>query len=510
MEKIMIPNRNKVEQPSIGNFTLEHEHAQRRVVHALQTSGNTVIVAADQAGLMTYYVARMLDQLSALEGNARPKIRKLPADRDGILDALNQRLADIELANVAAATDSDKHRAREVWVYESLTTFKADGVCFGAKIIRQFKAAGISLMVSATPGETNAAALKQLMHSCKAQRWDFATPTQEQCDDAMAQAAHSADFGAVQSAIRDMGMMANLSTPTEVLDFPTTVKTEPSLDSDLDVRQLLKAQRKQNKQQQIREQAKPHRAASAPRKPFALLQLVAGITFIGIVVAVQLDMTPGLISGTETEEAVVAEAIAVSEPLETTPAPQGTEVVAAAEVVEVKEVEGAGLFVAQDQAAVALGAQTEVAEEILIAPVVKAKTLLTGAQDQELMQIFASTEPDMPVATEPKARVNAPAKVEAVTQTQPVVSSPPAKPKGVFVQHGSFARLQGALVWQSNYSNERKTKVFIKGTNPKRFVVVSGPFADRQRARDTLEMGSDAFLVPAHLVGEQVMSLGGL
>ena len=506
----MIPNRNKVEQPSIGNFTLEHEHAQRRVVHALQTSGNTVIVAADQPGLMTYYVARMLDQLSALEGNARPKIRKLPADRDGILDALNQRLADIELANVAAATDSDKHRAREVWVYESLTTFKADGVCFGAKIIRQFKAAGISLMVSATPGETNAAALKQLMHSCKAQRWDFATPTQEQCDDAMAQAAHSADFGAVQSAIRDMGMMANLPTPTEVLDFPTTVKTEPSLDSDLDVRQLLKAQRKQNKQQQIREQAKPHRAASAPRKPFALLQLVAGITFIGLVVAVQLDMTPGLISGTETEETVVAEAIAVSESLETTPVPQGMEVIAAAEVVEVKEVEGAGLIVAQDQAAVASGAQTEVAEEILIAPVVETKTLLTGAQDQELMQIFASTEPDMPVATEPKARVNAPAKVEAVTQTQPVVSSAPAKPKGVFVQHGSFARLQSALVWQSNYSNERKTKVFIKGTNPKRFVVVSGPFADRQRARDTLETGSDAFLVPAHLVGEQVMSLGGL
>ena len=49
------------------------------------------------------------------------------------------------------AADSDKHRTREVWVHESLTTLKADGVRFAAKIIRQFKAAGISLMVSATP-----------------------------------------------------------------------------------------------------------------------------------------------------------------------------------------------------------------------------------------------------------------------------------------------------------------------------------------------------------------------
>ena len=72
----MIPNRDKVEQPNIGYFTLEHEHAQR-IVQALQTSGNTVIVAADQPGLMAYYVARMLDQLSALEGNARPKIREI-------------------------------------------------------------------------------------------------------------------------------------------------------------------------------------------------------------------------------------------------------------------------------------------------------------------------------------------------------------------------------------------------------------------------------------------------
>ncbi|MEC8072310.1 MAG: hypothetical protein VX140_09080, partial [Pseudomonadota bacterium] len=146
----------------------------------------------------------------------------------------------------------------------------------------------------------------------------------------------------------------------------------------------------------------------------------------------------------------------------------------------------------------------------LIAPVVKSKMPLTATEDTELMQIFASTEPNTPAKTESKALVKAPANVAAATQTQTLVSNVLSKPKGIFVQHGSFARLQGALVWQSNYSNERKTKVFIKGTNPKRFVVVSGPFADRQRARDTLDTGSDAFLVPAHLIGEEVMSLGGL
>ena len=44
----MIPNRNKPEQPAVGDFTVEHEHARRQVARALQVGGSTVIVAADQ------------------------------------------------------------------------------------------------------------------------------------------------------------------------------------------------------------------------------------------------------------------------------------------------------------------------------------------------------------------------------------------------------------------------------------------------------------------------------
>ena len=63
---------------------------------------------------------------------------------------------------------------------------------------------------------------------------------------------------------------------------------------------------------------------------------------------------------------------------------------------------------------------------------------------------------------------------------------------------------------QNNLPATLSTKVHIKGANPKRFVVLSGPFADRQMARDTLASGSDAFLVPVQAVGEEVMSLSGL
>ena len=132
----MIPKRDNQERPGVGDFTIEHEQARRQVAAALQVSGGTVIVASERPGLTAYYVARILEQLSALERNLAPKIRQLPADRDGILDVLNERLANVDLDNVADARVAPKHRAREIWVYESLTSFKADGVCFGAKIIQ--------------------------------------------------------------------------------------------------------------------------------------------------------------------------------------------------------------------------------------------------------------------------------------------------------------------------------------------------------------------------------------
>ena len=80
----MIPNRHKTEQSGVGNFTVEHQQTQRQVGAALQVSGNTVIVASEQPGLTAYYVARILKQLSTMERNLAPRVRKLPADRDAL------------------------------------------------------------------------------------------------------------------------------------------------------------------------------------------------------------------------------------------------------------------------------------------------------------------------------------------------------------------------------------------------------------------------------------------
>ena len=283
-----------------------------------------------------------------------------------------------------------------------------------------------------------------------------------------------------------MGMMANLQTPPEVLDFPKAAAyAELSIDTDLDVRQLLKAQRKQNKSQRAQSVAA---TAQEPRKKrFVLAQLVAGMAFIGFIVTLQFDLLPMTV---DAENPVLDSAPASITDADT---PVVDVITAPAPVVETVSMDEPVVF-----------AEAPASGDVSEQPVAEAVTSIVPAvaEEAELMALFAEPE-------------RAPNASEVLLTSEPVAALPPVKaePKkalGVFVQHGSFAQLQGALVMQNNLPATLSTKVHIKGANPKRFVVLSGPFADRQMARDTLASGSDAFLVPVQAVGEEVMSLSGL
>jgi hypothetical protein len=306
----------------------------------------------------------------------------------------------------------------------------------------------------------------------------------------MALAAATPSFGAVQGVIRDMGMMANLQTPPEVLDFPkATAQGAPSMDTDLDVRQLLKAQRKQNKSRR----SPPVSVASVeqPKKLFVLFQLVAGIIFMGVVVTLQFDLLPRI--SDNPEPAVTSAAVSAIDQV--------------AEAVNAAELAATGTTAINETTAQAAVAPSEDLSEVAASETITiASSTPVVVNDADLMGLFADPEP---IGLAQQVGEVVPTVASAAVVQPPVVAAA-KKRVGIFVQHGSFAQLQGALVMQNNLTEEVVTSVYVKGANPKRFVVVSGPFADRQIAKNTLISGSDAFLVPAYAVGEEVMSLSGL
>ena len=73
-----------------------------------------------------------------------------------------------------------------------------------------------------------------------------------------------------------------------------------------------------------------------------------------------------------------------------------------------------------------------------------------------------------------------------------------------FIQHAAFSQLEGAMVWRNNNASDSTTAIFTKGDNPKRFVVLTGPFKEREQAIKLIDKNSDSYVVPGRLIGDPI------
>ena len=155
--------------------------------------------------------------------------------------------------------------------------------------------------------------------------------------------------------------------------------------------------------------------------------------------------------------------------------------------------------------------------ELIPAPLT---SVATGIQEDEteLMQIFAveqglSAELAGSEPTLSDDFRNLPKDVpgeQSLSVKAPPSGEIPLKKEEYFVQHAAFSQLEGAMVWKNNKASEISTEIFTKGDNPKRFVVLSGPFREKDSASDSIADSSDAFVVPSEAIGEHVYSVSGL
>ena len=147
-------------------------------------------------------------------------------------------------------------------------------------------------------------------------------------------------------------------------------------------------------------------------------------------------------------------------------------------------------------------------------------SVATGIQEDEteLMQIFAADQSFGAelAGSEPTLSDDFGNLPQDVPGEQSLsVKAPPSgeillKKEEYFVQHAAFSQLEGAMVWKNNESSEISAEIFTKGDNPKRFVVLSGPFREKDSASDSIADSSDAFVVPSEAIGEHVYSVSGL
>ena len=88
-----------------------------------------------------------------------------------------------------------------------------------------------------------------------------------------------------------------------------------------------------------------------------------------------------------------------------------------------------------------------------------------------------------------------------------VVTPPRPNANAVYIQHASFRLSQGAYIWKNNEKRLVDAQIFSKGKVDTRYVVVSGPFADRLEAQqylDNVGVTDKAYFILGNVLGESL------
>ena len=173
----MVPKQKNNQRIPSGYFSFAEYQKCCEVIKELESSGSTVLLTAMKPALAAYYVSLISNKVVNRGQRDAVIVRKMPRDKDQIIEALNQKLNDKPSSSLS---ESESFRANEVWLYESLNGLSVPNIVFAARTVRQLALAGVSLLVSINGQQSGG--MKEIIHSCKSRRWDFDSPTLEEAE----------------------------------------------------------------------------------------------------------------------------------------------------------------------------------------------------------------------------------------------------------------------------------------------------------------------------------------
>ena len=480
----MVPKQKNNQRIPSGYFSFAEYQKCCEVTKELESSGSTVLLTAMKPALAAYYVSLISNKVV----NRGPRdvviVRKMPRDKDQIIEALNQKLNDKPSSSLS---ESESFRANEVWLYESLNGLSVPNIVFAARTVRQLALAGVSLLVSINGQQSGG--MKEIIHSCKARRWDFDSPTKEEYEGLMERITDKRDLHTVEELGRELGFFrAPKDSKPRLLSFsatdPADIVEDPadSFMSDSDVLDLIKKHKKDRKpRESLGSKVWKQLVSAGSNGRLNAIKLSAGLSVIAVISALQFELASS--SGGIIENSKMVPTSGFRERPE-------SELKSADEKSDIE-------LIPAPLTLVATGIQEDETELMQIFAVEQALRAELAGSEPTLSDDFRNLPKDVPGE-------------QSLSVKAPPSGVIPLKKEEYFVQHAAFSQLEGAMVWKNNKASEISTEIFTKGDNPKRFVVLSGPFREKDSASDSIADSSDAFVVPSEAIGEHVYSVSGL
>ena len=478
----MIPLK---EEPTVNAtlcFSQEDADALLSCQSHLALAGNVVIASARHENLLAHYTRTLLAGLNSGRANA-VAIRRMPKSSDALLERFNEHLANLD---ISALQTKRVVKTREVWLYELPGPAETELLQMAGKMIRQFKASGVSLMVHSRQARPDSPHLQKLAGRMQAKHVAFQTPTEDQCRELAEKARGCPEAGQINQLIRSLGVALETETPAELAEISSPAdlaelmqQAEKNLPREPSA-PIQPQQQSQRLQAPVSAQRKTptadpvkHPASGVSNTRILISSGVASLLVIGLYLSPGSDVFSLLDKGM-----VWAQSLAAPTQVATTEAPEQAQPDATSGQPTVPTVAQT-----TPEQAPALTAP----EEQILAPATDSSKVEPKA---ESMAVAAMPLPTAvaPVVMDEEAGLKALFPVTSPAQPQQQAAQPPAPARpdvepGVYVQHASFRLPQSALIWKNNNAQIPGVKVFAKG---ERFVTVSGPFLDRGEATNYL------------------------
>ena len=464
----MIPLK---EEPTLAEalcFSPEDSDAVDTCRRALTHAGSVVITAAGNESLLAHYTRVLLSQMPGqnASGQSKCSVRRMPRDKDALLAALNRLLAELDFESVGG---KQKVPTSEIWLYELPGPSDSELIVTTAKMIRQFKAAGVSIIVNSRQARPGSELLSKLSQRVRGTLVEFALPDKESCIALAEKVAGTSDALQVNGLIKDLGYTIQKTQPATLAAFPQ------DLNDGLSTQEMLTQRRPVKSTTQVPGNIAPTAALPTPQRlsPAAKKSLLVSGVFVSVALfglyAINGNNWANMQSSASTLYADFT---------------QSAEVVSSSigETATNPSVEAVAVVVASPSAEKTLtpGAQSSVVtkspEQMASLEASLAQTLEATDSEESLAELF--------VVTPPRPNANA-----------------------VYIQHASFRLSQGAYIWKNNAKGLLDAQIFSKGKVDTRYVVVSGPFADRLEAQqylDNVGVTDKAYFILGSVLGEQL------
>ena len=439
-------------------------------------AGNVILASARHENLLAHYTRTLLAGLNEFAERS-VAIRRMPKSSDGLLERLNEHLGNLD---ISALQTKRVVKTREIWLYELPGPAESELLQMAAKMIGQFKAAGVSIVVHSRQARPDSPHLQKLARRMRAKPVVFQTPTEEQCKTLAEKARGCPEAAQINQLIRSLGITLESDEPSDTAEINEPVSLSALM------------QQAEKKLPAAKPVTKPKAsissegiaAAGSPQRPASGVSNTRIVVSSGIASALVMALyfSPGVDAFSAFDKGMAWFQSVGATTLEQKPATE----IASPTTVKAPVISFTN---AKTPGGPAQANKTP-------APVMLT-TPLEGAAIEIPAEMTAATPAEIPIPksddsgvalTDGEAGLKAlfpvvlPAEVVRTSAESSRVLSP-AVESGVYIQHASFRLPQSAVIWKNNNGQIPGVKVFAKD---ERFVTVSGPFSDRGQATQYL------------------------